>query len=87
MARKLTTTPVYTPVEVAPTCGTCLITAICKIKVDGVWKNVCERCYLAHFQKQADDYRESQGIITLEQKRQYVRDKARGIYRMREPGE
>ena len=50
-------------------------------------ENMCEKCYLAHFQKQADDYCADHGIVTLAQKRKFVREKAAGVGRMREPGE
>ena len=65
----------------------CISNAICKIKTVTGWANVCERHYLSHFQKQADDYCAEHGIVTLAQKRKFVRDKAKGVYRMRQPGE
>ena len=70
-----------------PTCTTCFMSAHMSIVVDGIRKNMCEKCYLAHFQKQTDDYCADHGIVTLAQKRKFVRDKAKGVYRQREPGE
>lgn len=65
----------------------CNFDAICRIKTATGWANVCEKHYLAHFQKPADDYAESMGLVTLAKKRQFVREKAASVYRMREPGD
>ena len=88
MARKQTyDAPVNSPPITYPTCTTCFMSAHMSIVVDGIRKNMCEKCYLAHFQKQADAYSASMGLVTLEQKRKFVKERFTRIGRMREPGE
>lgn len=65
----------------------CFISAICKVRTEYGWANFCLKHYEEHFQKQDEDYCQSQGLTTLAAKRKFVKEKLRGLFRMREPGE
>ena len=68
----------------------CGISAVVKIGTHNggsPWLNLCMRHYEQHFKKQARETCEDLGLVTLKQKRAYVKEKLAGIFRMREPGE
>ena len=65
----------------------CFRTAKLKVMTPTGWANFCMEHYENHFKKQARETCENLGLVTLAQKKKYVKEKLAGIFRIREPGE
>ena len=65
----------------------CAAPAICRIKVPTGWANLCDAHYDQHFLNQGNATCDRLGLDTPAKKRQYVLEKARNMFKMREPGE
>jgi hypothetical protein len=51
--------------------------AICRVKLEAGWADLCRHHYDFHAQRQANEFCAANGLITLEQKRAYCLEKAR----------